>query len=242
MMLLLFSYPLRKYVRFMHRLGKVKWWFLVHMVLGIGGPLLILVHSTFRIGSLNAGGGAVQHAASWSRSGVVGRFIYVRVHRGLYGEQTILQRAAGARRARSRARRARGCTSRPRSRRACWRLRAARAAAPSPAGCTWLRQVFVLPVQQWLVYWRCVAELRQPAAQDRRQRGWSASDLRARAAPARASWCGATSTRGARRAVHRLRAPVRAVARGAPALRLPAGDQRGRARDRGARVLTERLD
>ena len=35
MMLTLFSYPLRKYVRPLHRLGKVKWWFLAHMIMGI---------------------------------------------------------------------------------------------------------------------------------------------------------------------------------------------------------------
>src|SRR5450631_750670 len=54
MMLLLFSYPLRKYFRFMRRLGQVKYWFIVHMVLGIGGPMLILAHSTFHLGSVNA--------------------------------------------------------------------------------------------------------------------------------------------------------------------------------------------
>ena len=41
MLLTLFSYPLRKYVRGMHQLGKVKWWFLLHIVFGIGGPVLI---------------------------------------------------------------------------------------------------------------------------------------------------------------------------------------------------------
>ena len=61
MMLLLFSYPLRKYVRALQGLGKVKWWFWFHLVLGIGGPWLILVHSTFHIGSLNAGVALYQH-------------------------------------------------------------------------------------------------------------------------------------------------------------------------------------
>ncbi len=97
MMVLLFSYPLRKYVRFTHRWGKVKWWFLVHMVLGIGGPLLILLHSTFTLKSLN-GSVAFFSMLIVAGSGVVGRFLYIRIHRGLHGERNNLadlQRQAG---------------------------------------------------------------------------------------------------------------------------------------------------
>jgi hypothetical protein len=90
MMLLLFSYPLRKHFRFMHRWGKVKWWFVVHMVLGIGGPLLILVHSTFRLGSVNATI-ALFSMLIVAGSGVAGRFLYLRIHRGLQGERSNLE-------------------------------------------------------------------------------------------------------------------------------------------------------
>ena len=90
MMLTLFSYPLRKYVRPLHRLGKVKWWFLAHMIMGIGGPLLILIHSTFKVGSLNAAV-ALYSMLLVAGSGVVGRFIYLRVHRGLSGQKLKLQ-------------------------------------------------------------------------------------------------------------------------------------------------------
>ena len=89
MMLLLFSYPLRKYFRFMQRLGKVKWWFIVHMVLGIGGPLLILLHTTFRLGSVNAAV-ALFSMLIVAGSGIVGRFLYLRIHRGLHGEKSNL--------------------------------------------------------------------------------------------------------------------------------------------------------
>jgi len=89
MMLLLFSYPLRKYFRFMQRLGKVKWWFVVHMVLGIGGPLLILLHTTFRLGSVNAAV-ALFSMIIVAVSGVVGRFLYLRIHRSLHGEKNNL--------------------------------------------------------------------------------------------------------------------------------------------------------
>lgn len=90
-MLLLFAYPLRKRVRAMQHWGSAKPWFIVHMVLGIAGPVLILLHSGFRIGSLNAG------VALWSMlivagSGVVGRFLYLLTHRGLHGEHEELGR------------------------------------------------------------------------------------------------------------------------------------------------------
>lgn len=89
MMLLLFAYPLRKRVRFMARWGAAKWWFLVHMVLGVGGPLLVLVHSTFHVGSLNAGV-ALYSMLVVGISGVIGRFLYLQVHRGLSGERETL--------------------------------------------------------------------------------------------------------------------------------------------------------
>lgn len=90
-MLLLFAYPLRKRMRVLQRLGPAKPWFVAHMVLGIAGPVLILLHSGFRIGSLNAG------VALWSMlivagSGVVGRFLYLLTHRGLAGEHEELGR------------------------------------------------------------------------------------------------------------------------------------------------------
>lgn len=90
-MLLLFAYPLRKRVRALQQWGPAKPWFVLHMVLGIAGPVLILLHSGFRIGSLNAG------VALWSMlivagSGVVGRFLYLLTHRGLNGEHEELGR------------------------------------------------------------------------------------------------------------------------------------------------------
>jgi hypothetical protein len=85
LMLLLFAYPLRKRWPVLARMGKAKHWFVVHMVLGIGGPLMILAHCTFRIGSVNAGV-ALGSMVVVALSGVAGRFIYLRIHRGLGGE------------------------------------------------------------------------------------------------------------------------------------------------------------
>lgn len=85
-MLLLFLYPLRKRWPALARLGKAKHWFIVHMVLGIVGPVTVLAHSTFRVGSLNAGV-ALFSMLVVAASGIVGRFIYMRIHRGLGGER-----------------------------------------------------------------------------------------------------------------------------------------------------------
>jgi hypothetical protein len=90
MMLALFLYPLRKRLHFLAGAGALKLWFASHMALGIGGPLVILVHSRFQARSLNA---AVALACMLivMLSGVVGRFIYRRIHHGLYGERATLQ-------------------------------------------------------------------------------------------------------------------------------------------------------
>lgn len=174
MMLLLLSYPLRKYVRALHRLGKVKWWFLAHMLLGVGGPVLILLHSTYRIGSLNAAV-AMYSMLVVAGSGVIGRFIYLRVHRSLSGQKASLDQLRA---------RAGLDESETRSRlhfapEVEARLLAfgERQLAAKPGWPTWLRQVFVLPAQAWWAYLRCAAGLHQPLRKIARQRRWSRSDL-----------------------------------------------------------------
>lgn len=89
-MLLLFGYPLRKRWRPLQRWGAARGWFAAHMVLGIAGPLLILLHCAFSIGSLNAGV-ALYSMLIVAGSGVVGRFLYLRTHRGLSGGLQGLQ-------------------------------------------------------------------------------------------------------------------------------------------------------
>lgn len=83
-MLLLLLYPLRKRIAERLPLGKLRHWFAGHMVLGIAGPLLILMHCKLSLGSLNA------KVAFWSMvvvasSGIAGRFLYAQLHRGLFG-------------------------------------------------------------------------------------------------------------------------------------------------------------
>ncbi len=90
MMLILLLYPIRKHVRFMHAWGPLKYWFKFHMVSGVLGPLLVLLHSNFRVGSLNAGV-ALLSMLLVVASGLVGRFIYRKIHHGLYGSQASLK-------------------------------------------------------------------------------------------------------------------------------------------------------
>jgi hypothetical protein len=88
-MVLLFLYPLRKRWRAMREFGSTRFWFSLHMTLGIAGPVLIIVHSTLRFGSLNATF-AFAAMALVAGSGVVGRFLYARIHHGLYGRRASL--------------------------------------------------------------------------------------------------------------------------------------------------------
>lgn len=169
MMLALFTYPLRKYVGFMRGMGKVKWWFWLHLFLGIAGPWLILVHSTFRIGSLNAGV-ALFSMGIVVASGVVGRFIYVRVHRGLNGEMTSLaelRQRAGLVESDARSR----LHFAPEVEAALLAFEQRELKADA-SWATHLRQVAVLPLMQKLTYWRCVAELRRRLRRTAAEKGW----------------------------------------------------------------------
>ncbi|MEN6587262.1 MAG: hypothetical protein ABFE02_14575 [Sulfuricella sp.] len=89
MMLSLLLYPLRKRVRALDRLGRMDSWFRYHMFMGMGGPLLILFHSTFRTGSMN-GSIALYAMLLVALSGMVGRFVYRHIHNGLYGRELTL--------------------------------------------------------------------------------------------------------------------------------------------------------
>ena len=183
MMLLLFSYPLRKHFSFSRNWGRVKWWFLVHMVLGVGGPLLILLHSTFRVGSLNAAV-ALYSMLAVAGSGVIGRFIYARVNRGLHGEKAELrdlQTRAGLEEADARSRLS--FAPKVEARLIAFEQRELKARV---GWLTYTRQVFWLPLQQWLTYRRCVSELGRTLRSLAAQHQWSAMDLAKREKHAKA--------------------------------------------------------
>jgi hypothetical protein len=89
MMLLMLLYPIRKHAGWARNLGPLRYWFMLHMVFGIAGPTLVLFHSTFHVKSLNAGV-ALYSMLLVALSGIVGRFIYKRIHEGLYGRKMNL--------------------------------------------------------------------------------------------------------------------------------------------------------
>ncbi len=89
MMLMLLAYPMRKRMGFMRRWGAVKTWFSTHMVMGVIAPLAILFHANFQLGSLNSNV-ALYVTLTVAISGVIGRFIYTKVHYGLSGGRMSL--------------------------------------------------------------------------------------------------------------------------------------------------------
>ena len=86
MMLMLLVYPLRKRKPHWHFMGSVKFWFRFHMILGVIGPVLVIFHSGYRLGSLN-GQVAFFSMLIVAISGLIGRYLYRRIHHGLYGEK-----------------------------------------------------------------------------------------------------------------------------------------------------------
>lgn len=90
LMLTLLLYPLRKRTPFMQNWGPLKYWFRLHMIGGVLGPVLVLFHSTFRVGSPNAAI-ALGSMLLVVGSGLAGRFLYRQIHHGLYGSQATLQ-------------------------------------------------------------------------------------------------------------------------------------------------------
>lgn len=90
LMVLLLLYPLRKRMQFLRALGTVAFWFRAHMILGVLGPLLILLHANFRLGSINSNV-ALAAMLVVATSGVVGRYLYSKIHLGLYGRKAEIQ-------------------------------------------------------------------------------------------------------------------------------------------------------
>ena len=86
LMLFLLLYPVRKKMMIGKYLGSVPFWFKLHMFLGVVGPIAILYHANFSLGSLNSS------VALWcmilvAASGLVGRYFYSKIHYGLYGRK-----------------------------------------------------------------------------------------------------------------------------------------------------------
>lgn len=85
MMLTLMIYSLRKRNHRLSRAGQLRSWLLGHIFLGITGPLLITLHTTFKLGGLVA-------TSFWAMVvtvsfGILGRYIYVQIPRSLSGAE-----------------------------------------------------------------------------------------------------------------------------------------------------------
>jgi hypothetical protein len=90
MMAMLALYPLRKRVKVLRNAGRVANWFRTHMILGILGPMLIVLHTNFKLGSLNSQL-ALYTMLVVVASGVAGRYLYARIHKGLYGQHVQIR-------------------------------------------------------------------------------------------------------------------------------------------------------
>lgn len=88
MMVVMLAYSLRKRVRVFRRLGSLSRWLDLHIYLGTMGPLLVVLHSSFKVHGLVA-------LSFWSMiavalSGVLGRYLYLQIPRTRAGEELTL--------------------------------------------------------------------------------------------------------------------------------------------------------
>jgi len=90
LMLLVILYPLSKRSALLKRLLPMRYWFGIHMLLGVIGPVMILYHSNFHIGSMNSTVALISMLLV-ACSGLIGRYIYTKVHHGLYGKRISLE-------------------------------------------------------------------------------------------------------------------------------------------------------
>jgi hypothetical protein len=90
----LLGYSLRKRVRTLRHWGSLRRWFSVHMALGVLGPVCILFHCNFQLGSVNSSV-ALGSMLVVAGSGLAGRFLYAKIHYGLYGRRASLETLRG---------------------------------------------------------------------------------------------------------------------------------------------------
>jgi hypothetical protein len=93
LMATLLLYPVRKRLRALRWLGPVRHWFRMHMIFGVLGPVLILYHSNFGLGSLNDTV-ALACTILVALSGLVGRYVHAKIHTDLDGHRATLEQLA----------------------------------------------------------------------------------------------------------------------------------------------------
>lgn len=85
MMIIMFTYSLRKRVGFFQKWGKLPTWLNYHIFLGIAGPILVTFHTAFKFGGLVS-------ISYWSMiavasSGFIGRYIYIKIPHRVSGKE-----------------------------------------------------------------------------------------------------------------------------------------------------------
>ena len=88
MMTVMHLYSARKRIKLMRGLGPLRNWLNGHILLGILGPLFVVLHSSFKVGGLIA-------ISFWSMvavalSGIFGRYLYLQIPRTRAGEELTL--------------------------------------------------------------------------------------------------------------------------------------------------------
>jgi hypothetical protein len=90
MMLLLLVYSARKRYAWLRWLGAIPTWFQFHMMLGVVGPVLVLFHANFSLGATNSNVALISMLIV-AGSGVIGRYIYTRLHAQMDGHVDTLE-------------------------------------------------------------------------------------------------------------------------------------------------------
>jgi len=88
-MLFMLLYSLRKRTRFFGKMGRLSHWLDIHIYFGIIGPLLVILHSSFKVQGLVA-------VSFWSMvavalSGVFGRYLYLQIPRNVDDDNLSLK-------------------------------------------------------------------------------------------------------------------------------------------------------
>jgi hypothetical protein len=88
-MIFMLSYSLRKRAKFMRNKGRLNRWLDIHIFFGVMGPLLIVLHTSFKVQGLVA-------VSFWSMvavaaSGIFGRYLYLQIPRNIQGEELSMK-------------------------------------------------------------------------------------------------------------------------------------------------------
>jgi len=91
MMIIMLLYSLRKRYTIFRNMGSIRTWLNFHILLGITGPLFVVLHSAFKLNGIVA-------ISFWSMvavalSGVLGRYLYIKIPRTISGTELDLKEA-----------------------------------------------------------------------------------------------------------------------------------------------------